>query len=1116
MKYAPRLCAGLLASLCAWQAAAAAETVILPSTPSLSPDGSRISFAWRGDIWSVATKGGRAKRLTTHSGREQQPKFSPDGKRIAFVGDHGAGNQLFVMPSGGGAPIPQTAHSAGYALDGWFSDGKSLLATATRDQFWKRGERFWRVQVVDDLEEQRADKMLFDDYGSEASLSPDGSKLLFVREGAPWFRKGYSGSQDGQIWLYELATKKFTKLRHTPGGCRWPLWKPTGDGYYYVAAGGGSTNLWESSLQGDTTRQLTHFTDDGPVFPTLSRDGSTLAFRVLFDLYSLSTKPGSAPQKIRIAAATDSAPESEKHVTLAKSTQADFTNDGLEIAFVAGGDVWVMDTELREPRQVTDTPEEERDVRWSPDGESLWFVSDRDGQADIWRAKRKNVKRFWWRNEEFSTERVTNDAEVESSLKFSPEGSRLAYVRGVGDLWTRDVEGSDPKLVVESFDETQFDWSPDAKWIVYAIYDEEFNRDVWIRPADGSGAPFNVSRHPDNDGAPVWSPDGKLIAFTGRRSREEVDIHYVWLRKQDEDLDEHARKLQTALEKLQKARAKPAAGPTATKPTQSKPEDTAQGDSKPDDKKPEATKPAPEAAAAKKAPDPVQIDFDGLHERLHTIRISDAVEQELAWSPDSKKLAFVSTIRDQKGLFTVEFPTPSKPTLVVGEMGEAPRWLSAGNQIVWLVDGVPSSAAVVGGKVSSYRFVARQTIDLGRKYRAALDLCWRTMRDNWYDPHLGNKNWDEIRRKYADAAEQARDDLTFGTVVTLMLGELNGSHLGFLPSSLTRTSDPGTWTEATAHLGVRFDPTYRGPGLRIRDVLPQGPADDVRSRLSPGEIIVSIDGRAVDPAMDLTKVLNGPPARDIQLKVKNSRGEEREVVLRPLSYDAVARLLYEKWVRDNRRFVESVTKGQAGYVHIAGMDEPSLLKFEEELFSAASGKRGLVIDVRENGGGSTTDHLLTMLTQPRHAITVPRGGKPGYPQDRKIYASWNKPIVVLCNQNSFSNAEIFSHAIKTLKRGKIVGVPTAGGVVSTGAVSIMDIGTLRLPFRGWFLPDSGEDMELHGCVPDVVIWPEPGDMPRGKDTQLEQAIKTLFDEIKTFEAQPKPKLRYATQRAAKP
>src|SRR5262249_19080776 len=190
----------------------------------------------------------------------------------------------------------------------------------------------------------------------------------------------------------------------------------------------------------------------------------------------------------------------------------------------------------------------------------------------------------------------------------------------------------------------------------------------------------------------------------------------------------------------------------------------------------------------------------------------------------------------------------------------------------------------------------------------------------------------------------------------------------------------------------------------------------------------------------------------------------------------------------------------------------SFYKFEQELYSAGAGKDGLIIDVRENGGGSTADHLLTALTQPAHAITVSRGGGPGYPQDRKGYATWNKPIAGLWNQNSFSNAEIFSHAIKTLKRGQLVGVPTAGGVISTGATTIMDVGTLRLPARGWFVIDTGEDMELNGAVPDHVVWPEPLQLTQGKDVQIDKAVLVLLADVKAAKAKPQPLLRKATGR----
>ncbi len=385
------------------------------------------------------------------------------------------------------------------------------------------------------------------------------------------------------------------------------------------------------------------------------------------------------------------------------------------------------------------------------------------------------------------------------------------------------------------------------------------------------------------------------------------------------------------------------------------------------------------------------------------------------------------------------------------------------------------------------------------------------MRDHFYDERLGNRNWDAVRRKYADVAAAAPDVASLGIVVNLMLGELNGSHLGFYPSgSSSRSADQ--WRISTAHLGVRFDLDYRGPGLKVRDVLPNGPADREVSKIEPNEVIVSIDGVSVDPQMDLSKVLNGPLERDIHLDVRSVEGEARTVVLRPISYGQARGLLYEQWLRHNHQMVEDLSDGHLGYIHIRGMNWPSFQKLERELYAVGAGKDGLVIDVRNNGGGFTADHVLTLLCQPAHAITVPRGGGPGYPEDRRVYATWSKPIVMLCNQNSFSNAEIISHAIKTLKRGKLVGVPTAGGVISTGGTSIMDLGFLRLPFRGWYVLPTGEDMELNGAVPDVILWPEPGQMPQGKDIQLEKAVEVLLDDVTQWKARPQPALRKASER----
>jgi tricorn protease len=1133
----------------------ARERIQLGNNPALSPDGSLLAFDWNGDIWVVPTNGGNARQLTQNPARDSEPRFSPDGKEIAFISTRDGTPQVYVVPVEGGTAQQLTFHSAGSSLMEWLPDGHTLLVSGGRDHYWRHAERFFQVGRNQRLPEVP----LFDDYGSSGTVSPDGKRLLFTRETEPWWRKGYHGSQASQIWLYDLETKTPKQLIAHDRGARWPLWQPDGKGFYYVGGEGGSYNLREFNLAAGTSRALTHFDqDDAVVFPCISRDGSTLVFRRLFDFYLLRLNSKDAPAKLDIFVDNDRVLERKERRVLSTATQVAFSADGLEMAFIAGGDLWVMDTELREPVQVTNTSEDERDPVWSPDGDALFFVSDKDGQSDIYRAERGDAKQYWFLNRSFKVERLTNDAEMETDLRMTPDG-KLAFIKGRGDLWVMSRDGKDAKVLVKSWSRLEFDFSPDGKWLAYAIDDTDFNRDIWLVPVDGSKPPYNLTRNPNPDGNPRFSPDGKLLAFTGRRGEKEVDIHYVWLRAEDDERTSRERSLDKALDKLGKSRPKTA---------------DARKDDKPDDRP--ADKPADKPSKTS-APPEVVIDFEGITERIHRVSIPNSTESDLMWSSDSKKLAFVGTANNERGLYTIEFPDSFTPQSLTTTPGTQMRWLKNG-QIVGLANGVP--AVISGGTGSTgstgpaaataptrpggrggagpraatptsetpaapgsttYKFQARQEVDLGKKYAAAFDSAWRTMRDNWYDEKLGNRDWNGVRVKYHDMASHCVDTEMLATVINLMLGELNGSHLGFTVSLPRRGGAPGTppatptptptptppgapvpeepettWRETTAHLGVRFVDGYAGPGLKVRDVLPGGPADQKKSKIEPSEILLAVDGKEVNPQMDLTEVLNGPLPRDVLLKVRSVDGKEREVTMRPISYAPLRGLLRDKWLADNRKLVEKLSENRLGYLHISAMDMPSFYKFQEELYAVGYGKEGLVIDVRENGGGSTADHLLTALTQPVHAIAVPRGGGPGYPSDRKVYATWNKPIVVLCNQNSFSNAEIFSHAIKTLKRGQLVGVPTAGGVVSTGAAPVMDIGVIRLPFRGWHLLGDGQDMELNGAVPDHIVWPGLEELPKGKDVQIEKAVAVLLEDVKADQAKPKPKLIKATDRPPQP
>lgn len=501
--------------------------------------------------------------------------------------------------------------------------------------------------------------------------------------------------------------------------------------------------------------------------------------------------------------------------------------------------------------------------------------------------------------------------------------------------------------------------------------------------------------------------------------------------------------------------------------------------------------------------------------------------------------------------------------LLTKSTGSDAVWSPEADGILYLLDGVPAKFDG-NDKVESYSFQVAQTLSRSGWLRAGFDKAWLTMREVWYDDRFGNHNWDGVRRKYADVAKQMHDPRGLSEVVQLMLGELNGSHLGFTPDGGRDEPPVEGWQDETAHLGVRFDAKHQGPGLLVRYVILNGPADRTNSRLLPGDVILAIDGTAVDPAMDLTLLLNGRLDRDIDLLVRrqiepqtepattsdpaateqtalpaeNKPANENEVeeagdvvaedgeqenregvegkvielhvVIRPTSYSRIRSLLYDHWLENNRKLVDKLSGGKLGYLHIRAMDLSSFHEFERQLYNVGYGREGLVIDVRDNGGGSTTDLLLTSLTQPRHAITVPRGGKQGYPHDRLVFATWSKPIIVLCNQNSYSNAEIFSHAIKTLGRGKVVGVQTAGGVVSTGSARVNDVGTIRVPFRGWFLIGDGQDMEMNGCKPDVSLWPMPGELPKGEDRQLSKAVELLLIDVAA--AASDPELIYASER----
>ncbi len=1076
--------------LCAAALSGGDAAIRLPRDPALSPDGALLAFAYQGDVWLGSSNGGEARRLTLHSTDDGQPCFHPNGAEVAFVSERTGTAQVHVVPLEGGEPRQVTFDTNRKTLLGYTADGAGFVVLMGTDRGF-HGSESQRVFMLDAAGE-KPKRMLLDAGVRSAALSPDGTKLAFTRGRSAWERKGYIGPQAEQLWLADLTTTPptLTRLDEDREGFQninhiQPFWAPDGQSLYYISDPDGTFDVYRRRLATGEVERITNVraidrSDDGVAFPALAANGRVLVFRRRFDLcrMDLATR---ALTPIALSANSDSLMSALERRVETGATDVAFTNDGKQIAFVAGEDIWVMDRILREPKRVTDTPHQEANLVFSADGKRLFFTSDADGEVDLHVATHTREDGVWWLADSFTTARISTDAAVEGGLQPSPAGGHIAYVKG-GDLWVMDDDGTDHRRIVTSWSGVEYSWSPDGQWFIYATEDDDYNSDVFLTRLDGTIPPFNLSRHPDNDGQPVWSGDGKRVAFVSNRDGEETDIYWVDLTAEEAERTARDRKLEEAMKALEK-------GGKGSK-----------------DKEGGKDKEAKDADSSGKPTNAVRVDFDGILRRINRISIPESRESGLLWSPDGKTLVFNATVSGERGLFKVEFPEAGRPTKFATSGPSSARWLAESKEIVGLARGgggdVPSPFAQRGGgggaapaalsasgKLESFGFSVRRVRDWRAVRQISFDQGWRAMRDRFYDAALNDRDWDAVRAKYRPVAAECLGASEFSHLMNMMLGELNASHMGHRGGAdpIPDPSAQDAWTPGTYHLGLRFDHSFAGPGLRVASVIPGGPTSLARSRVEVGETVLHVDGVAVGPDVDLDRLLTLDQEREVVLSVVGSGAEAAAREVRVWPTRSVAGLLYEEWVEQNRQEVERLSGGKLGYLHIRGMDFPSFRQLEQDLYHAGYGKEGLVIDVRFNGGGSTADHVLTALTQPVHAVTQSRGSGLGYPQDRKVYATWGKPIVMMCNEHSFSNAEIISHAVKVTGRGRVVGMRTAGGVISTGSVGLLDGSSVRMPGRGWYVATTGEDMELNGCLPDVALW----NHPLGPDAQLAAAVEAL-------------------------
>ncbi|HPH21885.1 MAG TPA: S41 family peptidase, partial [Haliscomenobacter sp.] len=507
-------------------------------------------------------------------------------------------------------------------------------------------------------------------------------------------------------------------------------------------------------------------------------------------------------------------------------------------------------------------------------------------------------------------------------------------------------------------------------------------------------------------------------------------------------------------------------------------------------------------ANAKAEPKPIQIDFADIHERVVQVTSFAGDEGNVTISKDGQTFFYTGNSSTARGRDMYSIKWDGKDLKEITRGGSNPFGLQMdreGKYIYYTRQGGFSRIDAKSGTSEGLPYAAKMKVDYPAERLQIFEEAWRTIRDGFYDPQMHGYDWTALGQKYRERCVNASTNNDFRDMFNYLLGEINASHM-----ALTAPDRAETQQEATGMLGAELMPT--SAGMRVSHVIPESPAAKTGSQLREGDVIIAVNGETFTETSNFYESLNGQVNEKVLLNVRGSDGQNREVIIRPAA--SLAQNLYDEWVDNRKKLVDEWSKGRLGYIHIRGMDMPSFEETEREFTAAGYGKDGLVIDVRFNGGGSTADYLMTVLNYKQHAYTVPRGASEDLEKDknkfrdyyptgeRLVFSAWMKPSVALCNEGSYSNAEIFSHAYKTLGIGKLVGQTTNGSVISTGGRGLIDGSFVRLPFRGWFTKATDKNQELGPAVPDIIVDNSLDYTAKGTDEQLKAAVEALLKDLK--------------------
>jgi Tol biopolymer transport system component/C-terminal processing protease CtpA/Prc len=1053
--------------------------------PAISPDGGTIVFCYQGDLWRVAASGGTASLLTTHEAYDCNPVWSRDGKTIAFSSDRFGNNDVFVMPAEGGPATRLTFHSASDIPTDFSPDGRQVLFSSSRLDD-RRNQEFpspglgelYSVPVAGG----RVTRVMTT-VAEDARYSPDGSLIAYH----DWkgyedeFRKHHVSSVTRDIWTFSPATGQYQRISGFAGEDREPVFGPDGRSVYYLSEEKGDFNVHRMPATGGASTQLTFLKHHPVRHLSISADG-TLCFNHHGTLYTF--KEGGQPRKVAVRIAVDQRYNPERTVKVTGEVR-DFhvAPSGKEVAFVHRGEVFVTSVKEGTTRRITNTPEQERDVRFSPDGRTLLYATERNGSWDLYTtAIARKEEPYFFTATVLKEEALLATPAEEFQPRWSPDGKEVAYLEERTTVRVFDIAGKKSRTVLPgdrnysyADGDQHFDWSPDSKWLLVNF----LNPDQWIDQsglvkADGSGTVTDLSKSGYGHWGPTWTMGGK--AMLTYSSRDGMKNHASW----GGQVDAYATFFtQEALDRFKL----------------SKEEFELLKEVEDEKKKDEEKKEADKAKAGKEGkggdqaeqPEPVKIDLEHIEDRRVRLTIHSSNLAGAVLSKDGEKLYYLA--RFEKGYDLWETALRTKETKVAAKMGagNAGGLLldKEGKNLFFMKDGGIARFDIEKGTVENVGINGEMTLNEAKEREYLFEHAWRQVVKKFYDPKLHGVDWGFYKQEYARVLPHVNNNWDFAELLSEMLGELNASHTG----SGYRRRDPNG--DATASLGLFYDDAHAGSGLKVAEVMQKGPCVKEGSRIKAGVVIERIDGQPIGQNEDAARLLNRKADKPTLLGLLDPKSGQRwEETVKPISRGEEMDLLYHRWTDRCAFLVDSLSGGRIGYVHVEGMNDPSYRKVYEDALGKHHGKEALVVDTRFNGGGWLHDDLATFLGGKVYMRIEPRGQKLG----KEPQFKWHKPSAVVMSESNYSDAHLFPVTYKALGVGPLVGMPVPGTGTAVWWEGLQNGMYFGIPQVG-MIDNAGNFMENTQLEPDIRQPLEPEEVARGRDQQLEAAVRALLEQL---------------------